>query len=154
MSHEILVEGSNPPRSNSGNRADDRKEWLMEELATTLDARFSVPNAVATKLEEMRRILETASCSGSLRSDSRPHVTPLLAVWLDDAIHFCTGATEQKAVDLGRNSHVILTTGCNHWDKGIDVVVEGIAVQLPCKFLPYGSDGGQCNVCANCTAPG
>src|SRR5262249_889236 len=69
--------------------------------------------------EEMRRILETASCSGSLRSDSRPHVTPLVAVWLDDAIHFCTCATEQKAVDLGRNSHVILTTGCNHWDKGI-----------------------------------
>jgi hypothetical protein len=25
---------------------------------------------------------------------------------------------------------VILTTGCNHWDSGLDVVVEGDAVQL------------------------
>jgi hypothetical protein len=51
-------------------------------------------------------------------------------VWLDGAIHFCTGATEQKAVNLSRNPHVILTTGCNQWDRGLDVVVEGDAVQL------------------------
>ena len=25
---------------------------------------------------------------------------------------------------------MILTTGCNHWDKGLDVVVEGDAIQL------------------------
>ena len=53
-----------------------------------------------------------------------------LPVWLDEAIHFCTGATEQKAVNLSRNPHVILPTGCNHWNTGIDVVVEGDAVQL------------------------
>src|SRR5215467_13083881 len=92
------------------------------------------------------------SCSRSVRSDSRPHVTPLIAVRLDDAIlQFCTGATGQKAVNPSRNSHVILTTGCNYRDT---VVVEGVALQLPCKFLPYRSDGGQCNVCANCTDPG
>src|SRR5215475_1350918 len=31
---------------------------------------------------------------------------------------------------LSRNPHVILTTGCNHWNIGKDVVVEGDAVQL------------------------
>jgi hypothetical protein len=57
-------------------------------------------------------------------------LTPLVAVWLDGAVHFCTGSTEQKAVNLTRNPHVILMTGCNQWDKGIDVVVEGDALQV------------------------
>ena len=43
----------------------------MEELATTFDARFSVPNAVATKSEETRRILEAAELFwiSTIRSD-------------------------------------------------------------------------------------
>ena len=52
------------------------------------------------------------------------------AVWLDDAIHFSTGAAEQKGVNLAGNPHVILTTGCNEWDQGVDVVVEGDAIQV------------------------
>jgi len=31
---------------------------------------------------------------------------------------------------LTHNPHVILTTGCNRWDRGIDVVVEGEAVRV------------------------
>src|SRR3989475_8778304 len=30
----------------------------------------------------------------------------------------------------GPNPHVILTTGCNHWEEGLDVVVEGDAVRI------------------------
>jgi hypothetical protein len=41
-----------------------------------------------------------------------------------------TGATEQKAVNLSRNAHVILMTGCNQWESGLDVVVEGDAEQI------------------------
>lgn len=51
-------------------------------------------------------------------------------MWLDGAIHFTTGATEQKALNLTGNPHVALTTGCNTWDAGLDVVVEGDAVQV------------------------
>src|SRR5215467_15892108 len=104
----------------------------MKEPTTTLDTRFSDPGAVATEWQETRRMLETAELFwiSTVRADGRPHVTPLVAVWLDEAIHFCTGATEQKAVNLSRNPHVILTTGSNHWNTGIDVVVEGDAVQL------------------------
>ena len=58
------------------------------------------------------------------------HVTPLVAVRFDDAIHFATGAAEQKAVNLRTNQNVILTTGCNEWEQGLDVVVEGEAVQV------------------------
>jgi hypothetical protein len=51
-------------------------------------------------------------------------------VWLDGAIHFSTGGTEQKAINLKSNPHVVLITGCNRWDGGLDVVVEGDAVRL------------------------
>ncbi len=104
----------------------------MNEPVTTIDPRFSDPDAVATQWEETRRVLEGAELFwiSTVRADGRPHVTPLVAVWLDGAIHFCTGATEQKAMNLHGNPHVILTTGCNHWEGGLDVVVEGDAVQL------------------------
>ena len=77
-------------------------------------------------------MLETAELFwiSTVRADGRPHVTPLVAVWLDGAIYFSTGPTEQKAMNLRGNPHVILTTGCDHWDAGLDVVVEGDAVQV------------------------
>jgi hypothetical protein len=39
-------------------------------------------------------------------------------------VWFSTGANEQKALNLGGNPQVVLTTGCNGWDDGLDVVVE------------------------------
>jgi len=105
---------------------------MNERPATQLDKRFSDPGAVATSWDQTRRVLEAAELFwiSTVRSDGRPHVTPLVAVWLDGAIHFCTGPAEQKAVNLRDNQQVSLTTGCNRWDNGIDVVVEGEAVQL------------------------
>src|SRR5205823_2149190 len=44
-----------------------------------------------------------------------------------DTIHFATGVDEQKAVNLAGNPHVVVTTGCNTWNQGLDVVVEGEA---------------------------
>jgi general stress protein 26 len=102
----------------------------MTTPETTLDQRYSDPKASATGWDETRRALETAELSWitTVRADGRPHVTPLVAVWADGAIHFCTGTGEQKAINLRENPHVILTTGCNEWDRGLDVVVEGDAV--------------------------
>jgi nitroimidazol reductase NimA-like FMN-containing flavoprotein (pyridoxamine 5'-phosphate oxidase superfamily) len=104
----------------------------MQQPVTELDTRFSDRSAVATDWEETRRALEDAELFWitSVRVDGRPHVTPLVAVWLDDAIHFATGAGEQKAVNLRTNQNVILTTGCNEWEQGLDVVVEGEAVRV------------------------
>lgn len=104
----------------------------MNEPVTTLDKRFSDPDAAATEWEQTRQALETAELFWitTVRVDGRPHVTPLVAVWLDDAIHFSTGPSEQKAVNLRANPHVILTTGCNRWAGGLDIVVEGDAVQV------------------------
>ena len=104
----------------------------MNEPVTKLDTRYSAPDGVATSWEETRRVLETAEMFwlSTVRTDGRPHVTPLVAVWHDDALHFNTTDTSQKAVNLRGNPHVILTTGCNQWTEGLDVVVEGDAVQV------------------------
>jgi nitroimidazol reductase NimA-like FMN-containing flavoprotein (pyridoxamine 5'-phosphate oxidase superfamily) len=103
-----------------------------DTVTPELDQRFSDPDASPVPWEEARRVLEAADLSwlSTVRADGRPHVTPLVAVWLDGALHFSTGAGEQKAVNLAANPHVVLTTGCNGWEEGLDVVVEGDAVRV------------------------
>jgi PPOX class probable F420-dependent enzyme len=99
---------------------------------TEIDSRFSNPGAAATEWDQAQAVLESAQLSwlATVRADGRPHVTPLVAVWLDDALYFSTGAAEQKAVNLRANPQVTLTTGCNSWDAGLDVVVEGTAERV------------------------
>jgi general stress protein 26 len=99
---------------------------------TKLDTRFSDRDAVAISWSDTRQALEGAELFWitTVRRDGRPHTTPLVAVWLDDAIYFCTGPSEQKAVNLAHNPHVVLITGCNQWDQGTDIVVEGTAVSV------------------------
>ncbi len=97
-----------------------------------LDPRFSDPVASAVPWEDAQRVLEDAQLAWitTVRTDGRPHVTPLVTVWLDDALHFCTGPDEQKARNLAANPNVVVTTGCNQWDEGLDVVVEGEAQRV------------------------
>lgn len=104
----------------------------MSEPVTTLDSRYSDPSAVVTQWEQTRRVLETAEVFwlSTVRANGRPHVTPVVGVWHNGALHFNTADTEQKAINLRGNTHVILTTGCNHWREGLDVVVEGDAVRI------------------------
>ena len=104
----------------------------MNDPVTELDSRFSDPAAVAAGWEETRRTLTDAEMFWicSVRADGRPHLTPLVAVWFEGALYFCTGDAEQKAVNLRGNPHVILMTGCNRWQEGLDVVVEGNAVPV------------------------
>src|SRR5437660_9581230 len=101
----------------------------MTTPRTELDTRFSEPAAQPTSWEDTLEAIKHAEIFwiSTVRADGRPHVTPLVTVWLDDALHFCTGPAEQKARNLAANSNVVLTTGCNRWDEGLDVVVEGEA---------------------------
>jgi general stress protein 26 len=99
---------------------------------TTLDQDYSSPAAQATGWEETRGALETAELFwlSTVRADGRPHVTPVVAAWAEGAIWFSTGAGEQKFANLRAHPQVVLTTGCATWDHGLDVVVEGEAVQV------------------------
>ena len=104
----------------------------MTAPVTILDQRYSDAAATAVTWAETQVILQAAELSwlSTVRADGRPHVTPLVAVWVDDTLYFHTGAEEQKFVNLRANPYVVLTTGCNRWDDGIDVVVEGKATHV------------------------
>jgi nitroimidazol reductase NimA-like FMN-containing flavoprotein (pyridoxamine 5'-phosphate oxidase superfamily) len=104
----------------------------MTTPVTTLDQRYSGETAAAVTWEQTRQLLEAAELFWlcTVRPDGRPHVTPVVAAWADDAIHFHTGDREQKFANLRAHPHVVLITGCNSWDQGIDVMVEGEAVQV------------------------
>ncbi|WP_431782106.1 pyridoxamine 5'-phosphate oxidase family protein [Streptomyces chumphonensis] len=104
----------------------------MREPATRLDGRFSSPSAAATAWSDAAERLERAEVFwlSTVRADGRPHVTPLIAVWQDGALHFCTGPAEQKARNLAANPHCVLTTGTSALDAGEDLVVEGEAVAV------------------------
>lgn len=97
-----------------------------------IDSRFSDPEADPTPWSEAVHVLERAELYWltTVRTDGRPHVTPLIGVAEDAAVHFCTGLREQKARNLEQNSQVALTTGDNRWARGLDVVVEGVAVRV------------------------
>ena len=102
------------------------------EPTATFDSRFSDPEAGPTPWSDVADRLENAELYWltTVRADGRPHVTPLIGVAQDGAMHFCTGLREQKARNLEHNAQVALTTGDNHWAQGLDVVVEGTAVRL------------------------
>ncbi|TVL94078.1 pyridoxamine 5'-phosphate oxidase family protein [Streptomyces sp. SAJ15] len=103
---------------------------------TELDPRYSDPDAVPTDWSEARALLAAAELYwlSTVRPDGRPHVTPLLCVWLDGALFFCTGPEERKAGNLAANPNCVLTTGTNALREGLDLVVEGAA-------LPVTDDG-------------
>lgn len=106
----------------------------MSEIEPTaeLHAGFSEPDATARPWADVVEVLSTSEMFwlSTVRSDGRPHVTPLPAIWLDGTLHFCAGDAEQKAKNLGSNPRCILTTGTNQLRSGLDVVVEGAAVRV------------------------
>ncbi len=107
---------------------------VVEDMdpAPEQDIRFGDPAAPPTPWADVIRVLERAELFwiSTVRHDGRPHVTPLPAVWYENRLHFCTGPAEQKAVNISRNPRVALTTGCNLWKQGLDLVVEGTAVRV------------------------
>jgi hypothetical protein len=68
-----------------------------QPVATELDPRFSSSSASATPWTDAQRALTDARIYWitTVRHDLRPHVTPLIGLWIDDAFYFCTGPGEQ-----------------------------------------------------------
>ena len=102
---------------------------MTDPVSSHLDSRFSNPGAEATGWDVTLQALEQAELFSvtTVRTDGRPHTTPLVAVWWDGALYFSTGVGEQKEVNLRNDRRVIFMTGRNHWDQGLDIVVEGEA---------------------------
>lgn len=104
----------------------------MPMVDTVLDPRFSETGALPTPWEQTRKVLEDAEVSwiSTVRSDGRPHVTPVVTVWRDDALYLTSGPDEQKVRNLHHNPAVVITTGTSAWNTGIDVTVEGLARRI------------------------
>ncbi len=106
----------------------------VKDSMAELQPQFSSDDATPTSWVETRGHLERAKAEvfwlTTVRSDVRPHVTPLLSVWLNGALYFCTGPSERKAKNIARNAHCVLTTSCNVLNAGLDLVVEGEATTV------------------------
>lgn len=91
------------------------------------DARYSQEGAAAIPWPTAILLLREAQLFwvSSVRSDGRPHVTPVVGVWLDSAFYFSSGPEEQKSKKLAANPHCAVTTGCNTWNEGVDIVLHG-----------------------------
>jgi general stress protein 26 len=101
---------------------------MVEPVPTTTLSVFSSPGAAATEWSQGRDELAGAEVYwlSTVRPDGRPHVTPLLGIWLEGAFYFCTGPDERKAKNLAANGHCVVTTGQSTLD-GLDLVIEGTA---------------------------
>ena len=58
--------------------------------------------------------------------DGRPHIRPILAVWVEGRLYFCAGERTRKAKNLALNAQCAVTV--EH--EPLDLVVEGIAAKV------------------------
>jgi nitroimidazol reductase NimA-like FMN-containing flavoprotein (pyridoxamine 5'-phosphate oxidase superfamily) len=77
--------------------------------------------------EVRRRLAEGGTYwLATVRPDGRPHVVPVLAVWLDGALHFSSSPSARKAKNLASSPHCALTLA----GPALDLVVEGEATKV------------------------
>src|SRR2546423_7446408 len=94
---------------------------------TQLDARYSDPGATAVPWARAEERLRAAGgfWISTVRPDGRPHVTPLIAVWLDGALDFSTRPAQRQPRHLATHPHCVLTAGSDPGAEGFDGVVDG-----------------------------
>lgn len=97
---------------------------FREEDETTM----STDEATVKPWSQARACLESAPkfWLSTVRPDGRPHVMPVVLVWVDDAPCFATRPTSRKARNLARNAHCVLTVA----SEDLDLVVEGTATPI------------------------
>jgi nitroimidazol reductase NimA-like FMN-containing flavoprotein (pyridoxamine 5'-phosphate oxidase superfamily) len=89
----------------------------------TADERRPLPSWPETR----RRLAEADTYwLATVRPDGRPHVMPVLAVSLDQVLHFTSGPAARKARNLARRPHCVITVG----SPGLDLVLEGEATKV------------------------
>jgi nitroimidazol reductase NimA-like FMN-containing flavoprotein (pyridoxamine 5'-phosphate oxidase superfamily) len=79
--------------------------------------------------EARRRLTEGRDSTfwlATARADGRPHVRPVLAVWVDGALHFAATESSRKARNLARDPHCAVTLALDD----LDLVVEGEATKV------------------------
>ena len=98
---------------------------------THFDGTYSSPGASVVPWSTAVETLNKAEVFWvtTIRPNGRPHVVPVLALWLDDALYFTTGEIERKAKNIAANPYVTVSTGVNIMGETLDVIIEGDAVR-------------------------
>lgn len=97
------------------------KEPASAELMTA-DAATVIPWS-----EAQTRLAQASSYwIATVHSDGRPHVRPVLAVWVDGSLFSSTSPTARKGRNLARDSRCSITVA----SEGLDLVVEGHAAKV------------------------
>lgn len=95
----------------------------IAELIPTADGHDGAPTPWAEALTRLRS--GPTFWLSATAPDGRPHVRPVLGVWVDHALHVASGAGTVKTGLIAANPRVSLTT---HVDA-MDLVLEGEAVR-------------------------
>jgi nitroimidazol reductase NimA-like FMN-containing flavoprotein (pyridoxamine 5'-phosphate oxidase superfamily) len=85
--------------------------------------------ATSAKWPWARGHLEGASSTywlATLRPDGRPHVRPVLVVWVEGGLYFCSNDRTRKARNLAQDSRCAITVE----REPLDLVVEGSASKV------------------------
>jgi hypothetical protein len=110
----------------------ERITTIANEPEANLDAPYSSDGASPVSWAMVSSELAAAEVYwiSTVRPDGRPHVTPIAGVWENGSLYVATGPEERKADNLAHNARVVVTTGCNAFRRGLDVVIEGDAVAV------------------------
>jgi nitroimidazol reductase NimA-like FMN-containing flavoprotein (pyridoxamine 5'-phosphate oxidase superfamily) len=103
----------------------------MADVEPVAEQMVDARGATATPWQEARGRLEKADTYWltTMRPDGRPHVMPLMAVWMDGALYFTSSEISRKAKNVARNPRCVLTVGSLDL-PAIDLVVEGEASRV------------------------
>src|SRR3954447_7876222 len=101
---------------------------------TPVAAQPLTDDATATEWAEDRPRLENPKRGrtywlATVHPDGRPHVRPLLGLWLDGAFSFITGETTRKGKNLAGNPGCVITTSSTAL-PALDIILEGDARKI------------------------
>lgn len=104
---------------------------------TELDTRYSDEAAVPVDWGRAVERLAAAEVAWivTVRSDGRPHATPMVPVTRAGRVYFHTGAKEVKYANLQANARVLVLAGDTEWRTGVDVALEGVAEPVAAESL-------------------
>jgi Pyridoxamine 5'-phosphate oxidase len=97
------------------------RSQVGEESGTTS---WEVARDRLTNPEEQR-----TSWLATTRPDGRPHLVPVIAFWIDGAIHIVAGEGTRKARNLAADGRCVIATSSTRLPS-LDIVVEGRADPL------------------------
>ncbi len=103
----------------------------MGERTPLAEQPLVADGGAATPWPEARERIETPERDrtywlATVRPDGRPHVRPILGLWLDGAFYFITAETSRKGKNLAADPRSVLTASSRAL-PALDVIAEGDA---------------------------